>query len=264
MLDGEGGDELFGLAPYLIADMLCAGRLPTAWSLTAQIPGMGLYPDRDLRIRVLRRYGLSPLVPSTVQRRREARRNRACTNSIVPRADAQALTELLTCRTDRRDGPLWWRFQAESLIEERDMLDVGGHFRREAIDEGVQRRHPFLYDLRLTEAALALPPRPRFDPVRDRPLLREALRGAIPEAVRTRHAKSHFTSLVLAGMRAEEDGLIEPLGRADAPVRAYVTRDGLERKLGVTPEDRSILGAASLWRLAIANRWLMAQTANRA
>ena len=42
MLDGEGGDELFGLPAYLIADMLRAGRPHTAWSLAGRIPGMGL------------------------------------------------------------------------------------------------------------------------------------------------------------------------------------------------------------------------------
>jgi asparagine synthetase B (glutamine-hydrolysing) len=180
MLDGEGGDELFGLAPYLIADQLRAGRPRSAWSLTGRIPGIGNNPDRRVRLRLLRRFGLSPLVPSAVRRHREARRT-ASSGSIVPRADARALAELLVPdREDRRDGPLWWRFQAESLIDERDLLDVGGHFRREAADEDIDRRHPFLYDLRLTEAALRLPPRMQFDPIRDRPLLRDALAGMIP------------------------------------------------------------------------------------
>lgn len=260
MLDGEGGDELFGLAPYLIGDMLRAGRLCTAWSLTRGIPGIGHSPDTHIRLRVLRRYGLSPLVPIAVRRRREERARALYSGSIVPRADAQALAELHTpSKGNRRDGPLWWRFQAESLIDERDLLDVGGHFRREAADEDIERRHPFLYDLQLTEAVLRLPPRAQFDPVRDRPLLREALSGLIPEAVRTRHAKSHFTPLVLAGIRADESGLIEPLRRADAPVRAYVAEEALDRKIGVSPEDRPMLGAGSLWRVAIANRWLVSQ-----
>ena len=260
MLDGEGGDELFGLAAYLIADTLRAGRLRKAWSLAGRIPGMGPHPDRDVRMRVLRHYGLRPLVPEAIQRRREARRARH-SSSIVPPADARALAELqLPIEEDRRDGPLWWRFQAESLIDQRDLFDVGAHFRREAADERIERRHPFLYDLALTEAALRLPPRVQFDPVRDRPLLREGLAGLIPEAVRTRHAKSHFSPLVLAGMRADEAGLVAPLRRSDAPLRAYVAEEALERKIGVAPDQRSMLGAGPLWRVAIANRWLLAET----
>lgn len=259
MLDGEGGDELFGLAAYLIADMLRAGRLPTAWSLSGRIPGIGLDPDRRVRMRVLRHYGLRPLVPDAVKRYREARRARH-SGSIVPRADARALAEMqMPSAGDRRDGPLWWRFQAESMIDLHDLFDMGAHFRREAVDEAIDMRHPFLYDLRLTEAALRLPPRAQFDPVRDRPLLREALTGLIPEAVRARHSKSHFSPLVLAGICAEEAGLIEPLRRADAPVRAYVAQAALERQISVSPDQRSMLGAGSLWRVAIANRWLLSQ-----
>jgi asparagine synthase (glutamine-hydrolysing) len=260
MLDGEGGDELFGLARYLIADELRAGHLPTAWSLTGRLPGIGPNPARNVRVRVLRRYGLRPLVPNAVQRYRETRRSTASSGSIVPQTDAQALAELLTAsREDRRSGPLWWRFQAESLLDERDIIDMGGHFRREAVDEQIDQRHPLLYDLQLVEAALRLPPRAQFDPVRDRPLLREGLAGLIPEAVRTRHVKSHFTPLVLAGIRADETGLIEPLRRPDAPIRAYVAAAALDRKIAIPPDRRSMLSTGSLWQVAIANRWLVSQ-----
>ena len=262
MLDGEGGDELFGFAPYLIADMLRGLRLPTAWSLTGAVPGIGVNPSGRVRLRVLRHYGLSPLVPVSVRRLREAR---AGTNSplgaIVPPTDAQVLVELrMASEDDRRDGPLWWRFQAESVIDMRDLLDMGSHFRREAVDGRIDVRHPFLHDLRLLETALRLPPRAQFDPVRDRPLLREALTGLIPEAVRTRHVKSHFTPLLLAGLRTEEAALIEPLRRDGAPVRAYVVPEALERRIGRSPEERSMLGAGPLWRVAIADRWLASQS----
>jgi asparagine synthase (glutamine-hydrolysing) len=259
MLDGEGGDELFGLAPQLIADKLRAGRLPTAWSLAGRIPGIGPHPSSHVRLLVLRHFGLSPLVPELVRRRRSARARRtASPNAIVPRADAQALADLhFAGREDQREGPLWWRFLAETLIDLRDLLEMGGHFRREVAEEEIDRRHPFLHDLRLIEAVLQLPPQVQFDSVRDRPLLRDALTGLIPEAVRTRHVKSHFTPLVLAGIRADESGLVEPLRRADAPVRAYVACEALERKIAVAPDERPIGGALLLWRVAIANRWLL-------
>jgi asparagine synthase (glutamine-hydrolysing) len=263
MLDGEGGDELFGLAPYLIADVLRAGRLHTAWSLTRAIPLPRLEQNRDwrIRLRLLRRYGLSPLLPTDIRRYRDKRAIAGSSGSIIPRADAQALADLhMASQEDRRDGPLWWQFLAKSLIDTRDLLGLGAHFRREAADEDIERRHPFLYDLHLTEAALRFPPRAQFDPVRDRLLLREGLNGLIPEAVRTRHVKIHFTPLVLAGIRADESGLIDPLRRADAPVRAYIAPEALDRKIGMPPDDRSMLGAGSLWQVAIANRWLTSQT----
>ena len=259
MLDGEGGDERFGFAPYLIADMLRAGRPDTAWRLAGRLPGMGLDPDMRIRLRVLRRFGLKPLAPRALRRLREAR-NRMSPGAIVLPADARALAELSRPNADaHRDEPLWWRFLAESLIDEPDLLGVGAHFRREAADEGIDRRHPFLYDIELTETVLRVPPTAQFDPVRDRPLLRDGLAGLIPEAVRTRHAKSHFTSVVLAGIRTDEAGLIDPLRLRDAPIRAYVAPDALERKLAISPAERPILAAGPLWQLAIANRWLVYQ-----
>jgi asparagine synthase (glutamine-hydrolysing) len=259
MLDGEGGDERFGFAPYLIADMLRAGRPDTAWRLAGRVPGMGLDPDMRIRLRVLRRFGLKPLAPRALRRFREAR-HRTSPGAIVLPADARALAELSRPITDEhRDGPLWWRFLAESLIDEPDLLGVGAHFRREAADESIDRRHPFLYDIELTETVLRVPPTAQFDPVRDRPLLRDGLAGLIPEAVRTRHAKSHFTSVVLAGIRADEAGLIDPLRRRDAPIRAYVAPDALERKLAILPAERPVLAAGPLWQVAIANRWLAYQ-----
>jgi asparagine synthase (glutamine-hydrolysing) len=261
MLDGEGGDELFGFAAHLIADRLRAGRLLSAWSLTARVPDIGPRPSGRIRLRVLRRYGLRPLLPRPVRRLREAWAGRTTSaQALVPQADAQALAELrLAGEKERRAGPLWWRLQTETLIDMRDLLDMGGHFRREAIDAGIDLRHPLLYDLRLIETALALSPQAQFDPIRDRPLLRDALAGLIPDAVRTRHVKSHFSSVVLAGIRADEAGLIEPLRRPTAPLRGYVVGQSLDRKLEVSADDRALLGAGLLWRVAIANRWLISQ-----
>jgi asparagine synthase (glutamine-hydrolysing) len=257
MLDGEGGDELFGLAPYLIADRIRAGRAVGAWALSGRIPGMGAHPERSVQLRVLRRYGLAPLVPGALMRRRELARSES-PGSLVAPTDARALVDLrIATHEHRHDGPLWWRHQAERLIDERDEIDMAAHFRREATDAAIDIRHPLLHDLKLIETALRLPPEAQFDAVRDRPLLRDGLAGLIPEAVRTRYTKGHFTTLVLAGMRSEEQGLLAPLHAADAPIRAYVTAKTLERRIGAEPDSRSMLAAGSLWRLAIANRWLM-------
>jgi|HubBroStandDraft_2_1064218.scaffolds.fasta_scaffold04103_4 asparagine synthase (glutamine-hydrolysing) len=260
ILDGEGGDELFGFAPHLIADMLRAGRLRTAWSLTGLMPDVGVNPGTGVRLRVIRYSGIRPFLPIALRQRRE-RARAASASSIVPPRDAQALVDLRFANQEhQRDGPMWWRLLTERLIDLRDDLDMGSHFRREAADEHIDLRHPLLYDLTLIESALRLPPRAQFDPVRDRPLLRDALSGVIPEAVRTRHAKSHFNPPILDGIRADESGLIEPLRQADAPVRAYVASEALDRKIAVAPEERPMVGVLSLWRLAIANRWLLSHT----
>ena len=49
--------------PYLIADMLRTGRALAAWRLTRRIPEVGADADVRMRLRALRVYGVSRLVP---------------------------------------------------------------------------------------------------------------------------------------------------------------------------------------------------------
>ena len=210
MLDGEGGDELFGFAPHLIADMLRTGRALTAWRLTRRIPEVGANAGVRMRLRAMRVYGVSGLIPSALKRRRR-RTASSSPGSLLLAADASALLELADGRQARRlDGPLWWRALAEDLTQAGEALGVSGHLRRESIDERIDRRHPFLFDLDLLRTVLADPPGMQFDPIRDRALLRDALAGHIPEAVRTRYAKSFFTDLAAPGAAAEGAHLAGP------------------------------------------------------
>jgi asparagine synthase (glutamine-hydrolysing) len=259
MLDGEGGDELFGLSPFLIADALAAGKLHRAWMLAGRVPRIGISPSMRARLRVLLRYGMRPLVPSfKLWPRGGSTVDVHAPGSLIAATDATMLAEAERAdREDQGQGPIWWRRQVHSVIGLRDLLDMGGHFDREALDAGLELRHPLLFDLRLIEAALRVPPALQFDAIRDRPLLRDAMIGLIPEQVRTRHAKSHFSSLLAAGMRAEQARLIEPLRRCDAPIRAYVSQARLECELAIAPDARPLLSLGCLWGAAIANMWLL-------
>jgi asparagine synthase (glutamine-hydrolysing) len=256
MLDGEGGDELFGFAPYLIADMLRTGRAHAAWRLTRRIPEVGAGADVRLRLRALRVYGVSRLVPPAVKRRRR-RPTASPAGSLLLGADASALLELAdSLPANGLDGPLWWRALAEGLTERGETLGVSSHLRRESIDERIDRRHPFLFDLELLRTALSDPPEMQFDPVRDRALLRDGLTGYIPEAVRTRHAKSFFTGLLGAGLAADGALLADGPARNDAPVRAFVRPEALQELLrgGIDPSDGR--AARRLWHVGLADVWL--------
>ncbi len=256
MLDGEGGDELFGTAPELIADRLRRGRLAGAWQLCGRIPGMGEHPDdRALRLRALRRFGVVPLIPPAALRRRRRRRAESdAEGSLLSAADLLALAELAE---DRRPpaGPLWWRGLVATLTD--DEFDVAGHLRREEIDAGIERSHPFLFDLELVETVLRLPPELGFDPLRDRPLLRDALAGHAADPVLTRRGKARFNPLLAEALAGPEgERLLAPLTAADAPIRDYVESAALERLLRA---DRSALparDAVRLWRLGLADLWL--------
>ena len=59
---------------------------------------------------------------------------------------------------------------------------------------GLEALSPLL-DLGLVELMLRVPPEANFDPVLTRPLVREALRGALPPAVLARRDKGDFSAL---------------------------------------------------------------------
>ena len=251
MLDGEGGDELFAFAPYLIADMLRTGRALAAWRLTRRIPEVGAEADLRMRLRAMRIFGVSRLIPSAVKRWRRRRTAASSPESLLLSDDASALLELADGpRARGLDGPLWWRALAEDLTESGEALGVSAHLRREAIDERIDRRHPFLFDLDLLRTVLADPPRMQFDPVRDRALLRDALVGHIPEAVRTRHAKSFFTALLPAGL-ATDGALL-----ADGPnqARRAGSRVRGRRASGAAPARRARSSRQSSGPPAVARR----------
>ncbi|HST54934.1 MAG TPA: asparagine synthase-related protein [Solirubrobacteraceae bacterium] len=261
MLDGEGGDELFGLAPRLIADKLRAGRFAAAWSLSGRIPEMGEHPNRRVRMRALRVFGVGALIPEQARaRRRKLAAARAHSDtSLLRRADAVALAELESSPLRELDGPHWWRGLADELLDGGDSLDAPSHLRRESEDERVDRRHPFLHDVELVRTVLANPPETQFDPHRDRALLRDALAGKIPESVRTRYAKSFFTPLLLEALEREAQPLAERLERADAPIREYVQPEALDRLLRQGVGVGANTAARRVWQLGMADAWLRAQ-----
>lgn len=255
MLDGEGGDELFGIAPELIGEMLRRGHLVRAWKLCGRIPGVGTDPSRSLRLRAMRRFGLVPLLPAGVRAHRRLRRARAeDAGSLLGQADRVEQAQLEP-DPEPFEGPLWWRGLAAALTDV-DALDVAAQLRREQVDGGVERRHPFLFDLELVEAVLRLPPELGFDPIRDRPLLREALAGYVPEAVRHRTAKARFNPLPAEALAGPEGRrMLVGLAEGGAPIRAYLAGAALDRLLASVP---ALTGASQmqLWRVGIADLWL--------
>jgi asparagine synthase (glutamine-hydrolysing) len=254
MLDGEGGDELFGLAPQLIADRLRAGRIPSAWSLTGGIPGIGAHPSRRIRLRALRVFGLRPMVPWRVRRWRRRRATRA-RDPLLRQADLHELVRLEEpLLGNDLEGPMWWQARAGVLIGGDSAFDVSAHMRREALDERIDRRHPFLHDLELVCAMLRVPPSMQFDALRDRALLRDALKDRVPAAVLTRDAKSSFTPVMLTGLARDRDVLISQLAQKNTPVRGYVRGDGLDALLEIEPADAMSL--AQLWRVGMVDSWL--------
>jgi hypothetical protein len=249
---------MFAFAPGLIADRLRTGRALAAWKLTARIPGIGAEADLRLRLRALRTYGAARMLPQSIRRARSHRRASHVPGSLLRAADITALAELeRELPAPTLDGPIWWRGLAAGLTAPGEALGVSAHLRREASDEQVDRRHPFLFDLELLQTVLSNPPAAQFE-IRDRALLRDALSGHIPEAVRTRTEKSFFTGLLSAGLATDGALLAEGPANNDAPVRGFLDAHALEALLREGPAPTNSRAARRLWHAGLADAWLRA------
>jgi asparagine synthase (glutamine-hydrolysing) len=192
LVDGEGGDELFGCEPFLIADRLLERRPQAVLELTRELPGMDRLHPRALQV-VARRWLAPAILPPRVVegwRRRPGGGPRQSPDWLLPRAAAaQAGAHGEDWR--RPDAPRWQAHLGWLLTDARTALGVQDQLRRTAAMVGAHDAHPLL-DVDLVELALGLPPELHFDRRLDRPLLREAMRGLLPESVRLREDKAYF------------------------------------------------------------------------
>ena len=188
VFDGQGGDELFGATPYLVADRLLQLRPRSAWRLARRHPWLGSNPPLRHVWQVFMGGGLRGAVPpglhTRVRRWREP--GRYAPAWLRPALARQYRDTHDPWRWKRLDGPRWWA----SLGRHADARARDGRHRRLPAPArgrmgGLEARSPLL-DLRLVELALRIPPETSFDPVTSRPLVREALRGALPPEVLAR------------------------------------------------------------------------------
>ena len=191
ILDGQGGDELFGVRAYLIADRVRRGQLRTALQLLAQFPDHAGRPPRRVVRQLLREYAIRPLLPCGLER---ALRTRGDATRHMPAWLRRDRLELFL-QSDARlawkqayDGPLWWRHLAHALTTSRGGLaEYIGHRGR---DLGLRMRPPLL-DVELVELALKLPPELAFGGM-NRSLARDSVSADVPDAVRLAAKKSNL------------------------------------------------------------------------
>ena len=218
MLDGEGGDAVFWHAPVLLAERLRAGRLVSAWSLAGRFPEYGTPTTALRRIHQLRHWGKA--------------------------ADGSG------------DAPASWTALLEGIVGPGSRLlhDVS---RRHAAMAGLEARHPLL-DLDLVELALRLPPELAFDRRYNRPLLRHAMEGLVPDDVRLRPWKSRFDPVLVAAIDTDRRAIERLLLAPNAELRAFVDPADLAATLARSPADAAGLRdrAMSAWTLAMLECWL--------
>jgi asparagine synthase (glutamine-hydrolysing) len=226
ILDGQGGDELFGYSPYLIADRVRRGRLHAAAQLLTRLPDQTGRPSRNALKYILREFAVRPLLPRGIAQRLRRRGDPARHLPDWLRRDQLDLFLL----TDESlpwlaaEGPLWWRHRAHLLTSARsELTEYIGHRGR---DLALQMRPPLL-DPDLVELSLRLPPELAYGGV-NRSLARDSVARDVPDNVRLAAKKSNLQPFY---HRTLSEGdvhairvLLEP---PDARIYKYVDRDVL-------------------------------------
>lgn len=263
MLGGDGGDELFGSRVHLLADRLRAGHPFQAVGLAHELPGAGDRPARRDLARIVGKMAAAGALPyrlHEIMRRPFA--GRGAPGWLRP----EVTRDLLDCEDPlawkRLDGPRWWASVAHGLTRGIEEIGLFEHQRRRAALAGLEARHPLL-DLDVVELGLRQPPLATFDRYRNRPVLRAAMAGVLPDAVRLRPQKALFDS-VLVDCLAGPDGVAvrRLLTNPKAELRAYVDQRGVQRDLFDTDRhrrDQPFQWMWQLWRLTTAECWLRAQ-----
>ena len=263
MLDGDGGDELFGPRTYMLADRLRAGHPLEAVRLALELPGGGPHVPRREVAKVIRSQALAGVVPYWLH----DRRRRATVMQAAPSWLGSDTVEDLVASDDpfawkRLNGPRWWAHAAHGVTRGIEEAGVFEHQRRRAELAALCARHPML-DLDLVELALRQPPRATLDRRFNRPVLRASMEGLLPDAVRLRPGKARFETLI-ADCLTDADG---------AAVREILTDPGIELGAYLDPAAmrRSLFDSDALrrsspfrwmwqvWRLLTAELWLRSQ-----
>ncbi len=264
MLGGDGGDELFGSRAYLLADRFRAGHPFKALALLQMLPGAGALVPRREKARVLSTLlsGAIPYRPHQALNSRLVRRG--APPWLLPGTIKDLIESSDPLAWKRLDGPRWWAHATHGITSGIEEAGVFDHQRRRAALAELEVRSP-MFDLDLVEIGLRQPPLATLDPRFNRPVLRQAMAGLLPDAVRLRPDKARFESLIIDCLTGSDGVAVrEILTNPEAELRAYLDQEEMRRILfdeGTMLDATPFAWMWQVWRLLTAELWLRAQTA---
>lgn len=199
-LDGCGGDQLFQVSDVILADLLRTGH----WMRLT-----GLARSRAARgWRYLARVGALPLLPDAAVRAGEQLAGRRLPRHYLERAFTRWIRPdfLAAQRLRERDLEMLRSVAAGSFAHEESRLYLtlpvwgwGASFMRGVLlQDGVEVRSPLL-DLAIVDFALGRPIAERGDGTETKRLLRQAMRGLVPDEVLA--PRSHRTGVTVGFSR---------------------------------------------------------------
>jgi asparagine synthase (glutamine-hydrolysing) len=256
LLSGQGPDEYLRGSMYFFADWIAQGRVGAAVREMVRRAAIGRASFWELAYR----NAVVPLMPPVLQRwfgPEVTRLQPWVEPAIVQKYGLRDQVFEMTLNGGRF-GQKYRHTMARSLIT---LTKTIGHL---VVDDLLDVRHPFL-DRRLVEFGLRLPPELTTRPHAGKWLLREAMRGIVPEAVRTRVGKGSLNERHAWSLSAQrallaplvQEPILADLGVVDAgELRAAFDRAPQQamRRAGPHSALQQIL-AVEAWLQLRAGRW---------
>ncbi len=242
LLNGMGGDDLVHDAGLDCIDALREGDVRRAVSAARAHRPL----HRGLARHLLRQVGVA-FVPRSV--RRVVRRHRRAWPSWLEPAVADEIhawhLERMAWREAVAAPTEVQRHYAQLLLGDADLFHFLSRLDRMFARRGLDARHPF-YDRRVVDELLRTPNELRFGPHGEKQVLREALRGVLPEKVRTRTDAAVFVPFLTENLRGpHREAHIEAFSAPELE-RAGVVRPGTLRRLLEEGDLRAVLKAVGL------------------
>jgi asparagine synthase (glutamine-hydrolysing) len=254
LLSGQGADHYLSGSVSYVTDLLAAGRLRDGLrELTRNVVAA-----RQSFWTGLARHGVAPFLPTWLKLRR-ARPHEQIPRWLDPGfvrrlSVAERLPMVRTMAAPRRGS-----FFAHAMVSELERLP--GYLERGPFQDGIEVRYPFLHRP-LVEHSLRLPPSMRIRPGIGKYVLRQAMRGILPEEVRTRKRKGTIDSRLLWALGKERPRLDALLRDPEIARRGWVRADALraatdEARRGEARNVVFLLCALSLetWLAVRSGRW---------
>lgn len=265
ILDGHGGDEVVGFGLGRLVELAMAGRWLALWKECKGVAA-GYSGSRALLFRralpanqkiarlraLLRRLPIRPVgrgndsaaMPPTI---------------LAPQLDAEF--DMAT----RRYAQATVAVGSRASDHARHLAALSGAQQAMAFEvldritaaHGIEGRYPF-WDKRLVEFSLSLPPIARLESGWTRMILRQAMKGILPERIRWRRDKHDFSSFLADGLVQSrvrfEDLVSDPSGDLDDLVDLPSVRAMWDRCRDPLQADGMDL--QGIWHAAVLASWL--------
>jgi asparagine synthase (glutamine-hydrolysing) len=249
MLDGQGGDEVFGgyrmFVGARLADLLAAGRLP---SLATELRAFGdLHSPLALASSLAR-----PFAPEQLTRLVRARFRGA-----APLLHPDLRARHAPARDNGSSFGDRLRRQQETILTRRGLPELLRYEDRNSMAHSLEARVPFL-DHRLVELAFSLPGEELIRNGRTKDVLRRALHDLLPPTVRERRDKLGFVTPERRWFRGALGAYAEEVFRSrELAERGFLDAAAVQRRLA-RHRAGEIDAGMELWRALNLELWARA------